>query len=179
MGQVYFRKLRYFLLGIVLLLLHIHISSIHHQNSTILANASVIQKSLLPNNETASLVSKHYSYSVMKHILMKSFHYSRWHSTLYLFIFFCASQTNRQIETGSMLWNPLADPQNQAKYRAYVRFSGRYEDYRHLGREITWPGKIILTFRTKHDGKFYKTAQALPYKTTTFNQDQCSCHDVD
>jgi len=59
-------------------------------------NASVIQKSLPPNNETASLVSKHYSYSVMKHILMKSFHYSRWHSNLYLFIFFCASQTNRQ-----------------------------------------------------------------------------------
>jgi hypothetical protein len=149
MGQVYFRKLRYFPLGIVPLMLHIHISFNHHQNHTILANASVIQKSLQTNNKTASLVSKHYSYSVMKHILMKIFHYSRWHSTLCLFIFLCASQTNRQTETGNMLWNSLADPRNRAKYRAHVRSSGRYKDCRHLERKITWPGKIMLTFRTK------------------------------
>jgi hypothetical protein len=91
MGQVCFRKLRYFLLRIVPLMLHIHISFIHHQNHTILANASDMKKSLPRNNETASSVSKHYSYSVMK-----SFHYSRRHSTLYLFIFFCVSQTERQ-----------------------------------------------------------------------------------
>jgi hypothetical protein len=183
MGQVYFRKLWYFPLGIVPLMIHIHISFIHHQNHTILANASFIQKSLPPNNEKASLVSKHYSNSVMKHILMKSFHYSRWHSTLYLFIFFCASQTNRLTETGSTSWNPRADPQNQAKYRAHVRFSGRYEDCQLLERKFTWPGKIITDVSVKtyvlHDGKFYQTAKALSYKTTTFNQDQCSCHDVD
>jgi hypothetical protein len=149
MGQFYFRKLRYFPFGIVPLMLHIHISFIHHQNHTILANASVIQKSLRTENETASMVSKHYSYSVMKHILMKIFHYSRWHSTLYIFIFLCASQTNWQTETGIRLWNPLADPQNQAKYRAHVRSSGRYENCRHLERKITWSGKILLTLRTK------------------------------
>lgn len=69
---------------------------IHHQNHTILANVSVIQKSWPPNNKTASLVSKHYSYSVMKEILMKSFHYSRWHSAFCFYIFFCASETKRQ-----------------------------------------------------------------------------------
>jgi hypothetical protein len=66
-----------------------------------------------------------------------------------------------------MLWNPLVDPQNQAKYSARVRFSGRYEDCRHLERKITWPGKIILTFRTKRTSSMTVNFTRLqkPYRT--------------
>ena len=140
-----FKNLQYFQLGIVPLMLHIHISFIHHQKHTILANASVIQKGLPPNKETASLVSKRYSYSVMKHILMKIF-IIRDDTQLctYLFSFVQAKQTDR--DRKYVVEPPFADPQNQAKYRARVRFSGRYEDCRHLECTITWPRKPYWRF---------------------------------
>ena len=163
-------------------MLHIHISFTHHQNHTILANASVIQKSLPPNNETASLVSKHFSYSVMKHILMKGFHYSRWHSNLYLFVFFCASQTDWQRqEVCCGIPSPILKTKPNTRHMWDSQGGMKIADNWNVRSRGL--GKSYRRFEKKtyflHDGKFYQTAQALSYKMTTFNQDQCSCHDVD